>query len=102
LENLVSNAIKYSPNGGDIWLRGQVLPDEILVQVQDQGIGIPPNQLELIFERFYRVDDGLSRVTQGTGLGLYLARAVIEAHRGRIWAESSGTLGTTFCFSLPR
>jgi PAS domain S-box-containing protein len=101
LSNLISNAVKYSPGGGQIAVRGEVLPDGVRVSVSDQGVGIPPDELERIFERFYRVDDALTRTTQGTGLGLFIARSVIEAHGGRIWAESTPGQGSTFIFTLP-
>lgn len=102
LDNLVSNAIKYSPDGGMIRIRGSFNTHTVSVAVQDQGVGIPTDQQPRIFERFYRVDDALSRTTQGTGLGLYLARAVIEAHSGTINVESQMNQGSTFTFSLPR
>jgi signal transduction histidine kinase len=70
--------------------------------VSDEGIGIPPEEQARIFERFYRVDDALSRRTAGSGLGLYLAKAVIEAHGGRIWVESAHERGSSFSFALPR
>jgi PAS domain S-box-containing protein len=102
LENLISNAIKYSPKGGQIDITGTFDDDEVTISVKDEGVGLLPDQLERVFERFYRVEDALSRSTQGTGLGLYLARAVIEAHGGRIWGESTPRQGATFSFSLPR
>jgi signal transduction histidine kinase len=70
--------------------------------VRDQGIGLPPDQLQRVFERFYRVDNSLAQKAQGTGLGLYLADAVIKAHGGRIWAENNPDGGATFSFVLPR
>ena len=102
LENLVSNAVKYSPDGGEIRIWGKVFPGEVLVGVSDEGVGLPQDELERVFERFYRVDHEITRKTQGTGLGLYLAHAIIEAHGGRIWAESTPGQGTTFTFALPR
>lgn len=107
LNNLVSNAIKYSPDGGRILIRGEVHPEHITVAVCDEGIGIPTRDQHRIFQKFSRLDNALSRKTEGTGLGLYLSRAIIEAHHGRIWFQSnsdneSGALGTTFTFSLPR
>ncbi len=101
LANLIGNAIKYSPNGGPIQISGQVLADAVQISVTDQGIGIPRDQQELIFDRFYRVDNALSRATQGAGLGLYIVRSIIEAHGGRIWVESEPGRGTTFSFTLP-
>ena len=102
LSNLINNAIKYSPAGVPIRLAGRVTPHEVIVTVADQGIGIPLDEQGRIFERFYRVDDQLSRQTQGSGLGLYLAKAIIDAHRGRIWVESMPGRGAAFSFALPR
>ncbi len=101
LSNLLSNAIKYSPNGGRIQIKGQVSEDSVQISVSDEGIGLSPEQKELIFERFYRVDNALTRETQGVGLGLYIVRSIVEAHGGRIWVESEPGKGTTFTFSLP-
>jgi PAS domain S-box-containing protein len=102
LSNLINNAIKYSPAGGPINLAGRVTPQEVIVTVADRGIGIPLDEQGRIFERFYRVDDQLSRQTQGSGLGLYLAKAIVDAHRGRIWVESTPGKGAAFSFALPR
>jgi PAS domain S-box-containing protein len=102
LSNLINNAIKYSPSDAPIKLSGRVTPHEVIVTVADQGIGIPLDEQGRIFERFYRVDDQLSRQTQGSGLGLYLAKAVVDAHRGRIWVESTPGKGSAFSFALPR
>ncbi|MCB0030855.1 MAG: HAMP domain-containing histidine kinase, partial [Anaerolineales bacterium] len=101
--NLVSNAIKYSPNGEDITIKGDVHPHEVMVAVQDKGIGIPDHERHRIFQKFSRLDNALSRKTEGTGLGLFLTKAIIEAHGGKIWFNSEGEgAGTTFTFSLPR
>ncbi|WP_322797578.1 ATP-binding protein [Thermoflexus sp.] len=102
LANLVSNAIKYSPQGGTIRISGRVTPREVIVTVTDEGIGILPEEQERIFERFYRASAARARQTPGTGLGLYLARAIVEAHGGRIWVESTPGRGSSFSFSLPR
>jgi PAS domain S-box-containing protein len=102
LDNLLSNAVKYSPNGGDIEVGGSADGKRVRVYVRDQGEGIPENEQEHIFERFYRVDGKLSRKTQGTGLGLYLAKAIIEAHGGKISVESKPGQGSTFYFTLPQ
>src|SRR5690606_4432896 len=101
LSNLLSNAIKYSPDGGTITLSGAVVSDGVRISVSDQGVGLRPGQQEMIFDRFYRVDNALTRETQGVGLGLYIVRSIIEAHGGRIWAESEPGQGTTFTFELP-
>jgi PAS domain S-box-containing protein len=102
LSNLLSNAIKYSPSGGQVTVSGQVSPHEITMRVTDEGPGIPTPDLPHIFERFYRADSDLTKRAKGTGLGLYLAKAVIEAHGGQIWVESTSGKGTTFVFTLPR
>lgn len=103
LNNLVSNAIKYSPDGGQILIKGEVHPEHVTVSVRDEGIGIPEHEHHRIFQKFSRLDNALSRKTEGTGLGLYLSKAIIEAHNGRIWfANNRHGTGTTFTFSLPR
>jgi PAS domain S-box-containing protein len=102
IDNLLSNAIKYSPNGGEIVVRGTFDDEWVQVSVSDQGPGIPPDQLERIFQRFHRVNNALTNNTQGTGLGLYLAYAVITAHGGNIWAANNSNGGATFTFVLPR
>ncbi len=102
LDNLVGNAVKYSPNGGEVRLEGTYDDDTVRVAVSDQGVGLPQDELGRIFERFYRVDDALTRRTQGTGLGLYLSRAVVEAHGGTIGVTSKPKQGSTFYFTLPR
>jgi len=102
LTNLLSNAIKYSPDGGKIMVIGQQQDlDLIRISVQDEGIGIPPADQEHIFERFYRVDNRLARQTPGTGLGLYLVKAVIEAHGGQVSVESASGEGSVFHVDLP-
>jgi PAS domain S-box-containing protein len=101
LSNLISNAIKYSPSGGEITLRGQVHPQQVVVCISDQGPGIAVGDIPYIFDRFYRAQEA-SKTTKGAGLGLYLARAVVEAHGGRIWVDSKSSEGARICFSLPR
>ncbi len=101
LSNLLSNALKYSP-GGNVAVRGRAEPQQVVVSVSDEGPGIATPDLPRVFDRFYRADSDLTKRTKGAGLGLYLAKAVIEAHGGSIWAESAPGKGTTFSFSLPR
>ncbi len=103
LTNLVSNAIKYSPDGGEALIRGEAHPEYLTVSVRDSGIGIPAHEQYRIFQKFSRLDNALSRKTEGTGLGLFLTKAIVEAHDGRIWfSNNSDGPGTTFTFSLPR
>jgi signal transduction histidine kinase/response regulator of citrate/malate metabolism len=101
LRNLLANAIKYMPGGGTITIQGQRDGRQILVSVHDEGIGIPAQDLERIFERFYRVDNDITWRTSGVGLGLALCRGIIAAHGGHIWAESQLGEGSTFYFTLP-
>jgi PAS domain S-box-containing protein len=102
LTNLLSNAIKFSPPHSTVYLNAEILrSEEILFQVIDQGIGIPDNQLETIFDRFAQVDASDSRSQGGTGLGLTICRSIVQQHSGQIWVESTLGKGSTFCFTLP-
>lgn len=101
LMNLVSNAHKYTPEGGQIRIRACVEGEAVHVAVSDTGIGIPPEALPRIFERFYRVDDPRVQETPGTGLGLSIVKALVEMHGGRIWVESEVGRGSTFHFTIP-
>lgn len=99
--NLISNAIKYAPGGGEIRVGGWDDDKSATVYVADQGIGIPPEEQGKLFQHFYRVDSSLRRSTQGAGLGLYLCKSIVEAHGGRIWLRSEPGKGTTVFFTLP-
>jgi histidine kinase len=102
LLNLMGNALQYTLKGGQVRLSVKQFKDEIRVSVSDSGIGITEDQLEHIFTRFYRVDKSRSRLKGGSGIGLTIARHLVEAHGGRIWAESAGLgSGSTFTFTLP-
>jgi len=101
IDNVISNALKYSPDGGQISFRVQILEETIEVSIRDQGMGMPKGNVEKIFKRFYRVDKARSRKLGGTGLGLAIAKEVITAHHGNIFARSIEGVGTTIIFSLP-
>jgi two-component system phosphate regulon sensor histidine kinase PhoR len=101
LQNLVDNAIQYTPSGGRICVSARVNSKEMVIEVADTGIGIPLVDQERIFERFYRVDAARSREAGGTGLGLSIAKHIIDAHDGRLWVESTVGEGSRFSFSIP-
>ena len=118
LSNLLGNAVKYSPQGGDIEVEVRMIDKEeelsglygktpqvklpcLVVSVADAGVGIPEEELEQIFERFYRVNNKLVRSTPGAGLGLYICRLIVEAHGGHIWAANRARGGSVIRFSLP-
>ena len=103
LANLTDNALKYTPEGGKVTISAKRLNGEVLITIRDTGIGIPAEHLSRIFDRFYRVDKSRSRQNGGgSGIGLTISRAFVEAHGGRIWVESEGEgQGSTFTFTLP-
>ena len=101
LDNVINNAIKYSPDGGVISAKMDITADEVKIIIKDEGLGIPEEDLGDIFKRFYRVDRARSRAMGGSGLGLAISREVIEQHGGKIWAESVERKGTTFNITLP-
>ncbi|MBI5930692.1 MAG: GAF domain-containing sensor histidine kinase [Chloroflexi bacterium] len=103
LTNIVNNAVKFTPQDGHIQIKVIDRPQEVWVCVMDDGVGIPERDLENIFKPFYQVEDHMTRRHGGMGLGLSIARAVLEAHRGRVWAESAGqNQGATLTISLPK
>ena len=102
LRNILDNAVKYSPEGGLVMIRGEVRPSDAVVSIADQGVGISPEDLIPLFEKYFRVKSATGFHVPGTGLGLPVARAIVEAHEGRIWAESKVGEGTTLYFSIPR
>jgi signal transduction histidine kinase len=99
--NLVGNAIKFTPAGGRVTVSARPSGAEILVEVSDTGIGIPADSLDRIFTKYYRVPDKGGERIEGTGLGLHIAKHIVEAHGGRIWVESTVGQGSTFRFTLP-
>jgi two-component system, OmpR family, phosphate regulon sensor histidine kinase PhoR len=99
ITNLLHNAIKFTPPGGTIQVSAQLSDGEITVSIRDNGIGIPTEDASQIFERFYKVDR--ARTSKGMGLGLSIAKAVIEEHGGRIWVDSEMGKGSTFSFTIP-
>lgn len=101
MENLIGNAVKFSPLGGTITVGAKQLYTEVQISVADKGMGISRNDLTHIFERFYRADNALTETAPGVGLGLAITKHLVESHGGRIWAESEVGIGSTFHFTLP-
>ncbi len=102
LDNLIENAIKYTPEGGEIWVNARGDGDKVVINVTDTGIGVSPEDAGHIFQKFYRVDNSQTRQIGGTGLGLHLVKQRVEAMDGRVWVESAFGEGSTFFVSLPR
>lgn len=102
LTNLTNNAVKYSPKGGIITVSGKQSNGVIQMAVTDQGMGIPKEHIEKLFDRFHRIDNRDTRKVGGTGIGLYLVKHLVEAHGGRIWVESEEGKGSSFIFELPK
>jgi signal transduction histidine kinase len=101
ITNLMSNAIKYTPEGGEIHVAVRRCPEGVLFQVKDSGIGVPKRAQARLFEKFYRAENAVALETEGTGLGLHLVRLIVEQFGGRVWCESEPGQGATFGFQLP-
>jgi signal transduction histidine kinase len=101
LRNLARNAVAHTAPGGRVSVRADAVGDRLRITVEDDGPGIPPEQAEHLFERFYRSPDSRARDRNGSGLGLAIAKAIVEAHGGRIWAEASDRPGARVLFELP-
>ena len=101
IDNILNNAIKYSPDGGKITVNMKTTDDQMILSISDQGLGIPKEDLPKIFDRFYRVDKARSRAQGGTGLGLAIAKEIVKQHSGFIWAKSEYGKGSTFTIVLP-
>jgi len=101
IRSILENAGKYVPPGGEIWIFSQSIDDKVKLIIEDNGPGLPPDSLNLIFDRFYRVDESRSRNIPGYGLGLSIAKRIVEAHGGKVWAENLEPHGARFCIELP-
>jgi signal transduction histidine kinase len=100
--NLLINALKFTPNGGKVKVTGEVRDNDVLFRVIDSGIGIAPENLKKIFEKFFQTDSSMTRTAEGMGLGLAIAKEFVTMHGGKIWAESEGLgKGSRFSFTLP-
>jgi two-component system sensor histidine kinase VicK len=102
LDNLIGNAIKFSPDGGEIMVRLTEQDEAVCVSVTDQGIGMAADKHQRIFERFYQIDGSSRRRFGGTGIGLAIVKRIIDAHHGKIWVESEANKGSSFYFILPK
>ena len=101
IDNIINNAIKYSPDGGKITVSMKTTETQMILSISDEGLGIPKKDLPKIFDRFYRVDKARSRAQGGSGLGLAIAKEIIKQHNGFIWAKSEYGKGSTFTIVLP-
>ena len=102
MQQLIDNAIKFSPHGGRVCVRAYEKHAHLQVEVADQGIGIPADQVEKVFARFYQVDGSMTRRFGGAGLGLAIVKRNVEAHHGTVWVESEPGKGSIFYFTLPK
>lgn len=102
LQNLIDNAIKYTPNGGTVTVACEPRAHDVLISITDSGIGVPTGETAKLFQRFYRCANAVNVDSKGTGLGLYIARVIVERHNGKIWVESTEGKGSTFYIALPR
>jgi signal transduction histidine kinase len=103
IKTIIENAIQYTKEGGNINVRNVIDHDKILFSVKDNGIGINPNEIKLIFSKFYRTEEARSMDTEGMGIGLFVAKEIINRHKGKIQAESQGiNKGSTFSFWIPK
>jgi two-component system phosphate regulon sensor histidine kinase PhoR len=101
LANLLENALKFTPDGGAVQVHAEAIEDCVVIKVSDNGIGIPPEALSRVFERFFRAEQPNAAHARGSGLGLSLVKAVVDAHNGRVWLESAPGHGTTVYMALP-
>jgi len=102
IENLLFNAVRYTPSGGKVRLEVRDQGDEVLIRVQDTGIGIPEDEIDKVFREFYRASNARAMERDGTGLGLSFAKQVAERHGGRIWVQNNPEGGCTFSLALPK
>lgn len=102
VQNLIDNAVKYTPPNGTIFVSVEPVGDDMLaVAIKDTGIGIPKNQQDQIFQKFFRGDNARKLETDGSGLGMFIAREIVLMHKGKLWFESKEDKGSTFTFTLP-
>ncbi|MDD5639838.1 MAG: ATP-binding protein [Candidatus Pacebacteria bacterium] len=102
VQNLIENSIKYTPPGGEIIISIEDMKDDLLIKIKDTGVGIPKDQQDRIFTKFFRGENVIKLETEGSGLGLYTVKNIVESHKGKIWFQSELDKGTTFFFTLPK